>query len=220
MRRSVLLTLAALGGLVSLIGGVGLFSALTDTARTGTNSAESRALGSSADIALGQGTPDPQGVILCGNFLDNQPSGYFSVSNVGAGFTSAVEYFCIANSGSQPVALSALVDELVDVEVACTGDEELSGDTTCAIGQAGELADALAVMYASYPTCLVASGSVTGGPSLRNNATTPEPLGTLGPGDIRCLSVQLLYASNHPTDVVQKAQSDRVTWRFRFDAQA
>jgi hypothetical protein len=56
MRRSVLLTVAALGGLVSLIGGAGLFSALTDTARTGTNSAESAALAGSADIQLAAGT--------------------------------------------------------------------------------------------------------------------------------------------------------------------
>ena len=129
MRRSVLLTVAALGGLVSLIGGVGLFSALNDTARTGTNSAESAALGGSADIQLAAATAvvGPVSPITCDPvFSENLASGFFSLSNVGPGSQSARVFFCIRNVGSQSVMLTALVDELVDVEIACTGDEALS----------------------------------------------------------------------------------------------
>ena len=41
MRRPVLLTLAAVGGVIVLLGGTGIYAALSDTARSGTNSIES-----------------------------------------------------------------------------------------------------------------------------------------------------------------------------------
>src|SRR5687768_8455147 len=99
MRRSVLLTLAALGGLVSLLGGAGLFSALTDTARTGTNSAESAALAGSADIQLAAGSFNA-GAIDCGTFSEDLASGFFELTDLTPGFISQGRNFCIRNVGS------------------------------------------------------------------------------------------------------------------------
>ena len=64
MRRSALITLAALGGLICLIGGTGLFAALTDSARSGTNSLESGALAGSADIQLSNASVDAANAVV------------------------------------------------------------------------------------------------------------------------------------------------------------
>lgn len=233
MRRSVLLTLAALGALVSLIGGAGLFSALTDTARTGTNSAESAPLAASADIQLATATvvPGPSGenLIQCGTFSENLTSGLFTVTGVTPGYSSEppVTYLCISNVGSQAVSLSMGADELVEVDYACTGDESLAGDLTCgsdAVGNdgVGELGSVLMSGFRGHPTCNPAVSDGANMHTLDGLSTTPvvSPSGSLGPGIGSCFSVWVEYPTTAPTAAQQRAQSDRVTWRFRFDATA
>ena len=133
-RRSVLLTLAALGVLVSVVGGVGLFAALTDSATTGTSTAESSALGGSADIKIATASvPDGSagGNLVCGESSENLATGPFTVSNLATGYVGPRAYFCVANLGSEQVDLSLDVFEGVDVDFACTGDEALTGDASC-----------------------------------------------------------------------------------------
>ena len=135
------------------------------------------------------------------------------------GYSSPIEYFCIKNVGGAQVTLSALADELTDVDVACTGDEAASGDTTCGGGQVGELSSVVGVGMGAQ-ACANAgahSGSAT---TLESWATNPTALGTLAGGATGCYSVRASYASNPDNVDVQKAQSDRATWRFKFTAQA
>lgn len=218
MRRSALLTVAVLGGLVCLIGGTVLFSALQDTARSGTNSAESAALAASADIQLARGTSSGNSV-SCGTFSEDLSSGIFTVTGVSPGYQAPFEYFCIKNVGSQQVTLSALADELADVDFACTGDEVLHGDTTCGGDQLGELSGVLKVVY-SVVDCATGVSGAQGFPFLKDNETTPHALGTLATGGTGCFFVSLAYFNNTANAAVQKAQSDRATWRFKFTAQA
>jgi hypothetical protein len=118
MRRSALVTVSVLGGLVCLLGGTVLFSALQDTARTGTNSVESATLAASADIQLARGTFGAGG-ITCGTFSEDLTTGLFTATGVSPGYqTSIDEFFCIKNVGSQQVTLSALADELTDLDFA------------------------------------------------------------------------------------------------------
>ena len=214
MRRSALLTVAVLGGLVSLIGGTVLYSALQDTARTGTNLVESAALGASADIQLATWS-----VGICGAFSEDLTTGLFTVTGVSPG-ASNIQFFCIKNVGSQLVALNVLADELTDVDFACTGDEALAGDTTCGGDLAGELSSVLSVGYAGVDctTAVVLSGGA--GLVLKANETTPHSFGTLGAGATGCFQVELSYFTSTANTAVQTAQSDRATWRFRFTAQA
>lgn len=216
-RRSVLLTVAALGGLVCLIGGSVLFSALQDTARTGTNSVESAGLAASADIQLATATRTGD-TINCGTFSENLATALFTLTGVSSGFASSAEYLCLKNVGSQQVALSGLADELADVDFDCTGDETLHGDTTCGGDLAGELSS---VLSASYGVVDCQTAAVTGGASvpLDGNATFPANLGTLASGATGCLALHILYGIHTPAEQ-QAAQSDRVTWRFKFTAQA
>lgn len=218
MRRSALVTAAVLGGLVSLLGGTVLYSALQDTARTGTNSAESAAIGGSADIQLATATvPIQGGAITCGTFFENLTSGLFAVTAASPGSDSQ-ELFCVKNVGSQPVALSTLADELTDVDFACTGDEEASGDA-CGGDQAGELSSVLTVGYAEA-ICEDFGGVGTAPVILKTHATTPYALGTLAAGATKCYATRLTYPASTANADVQKAQSDRATWRVKFTAQA
>lgn len=218
MRRSSLSTLALLGALICLIGGTGLFAALTDTARTGTNTVDSAALAGSADIQLATAVMDPFPAITCGSFSEDLATGFFTASDVQPGYGD-IEFFCIKNVGSQTVTLSGMADELTDVDFACTGDEGILGDATCGNNGAGELSDVLVVSYIVY-ACATGGGSGQG-IVLRANATAQVALpGTLAAGATACLSVDIVYPATSPAAAVQKAQSDRVTWRFKFTAQA
>jgi hypothetical protein len=217
MRRPVLATLIVLGSLVCVIGGTGLFAALTDTARTGTNTVDSSPLAASADIRLATatyGTP-----VECGTFSEDLASGFFTASGVADGFSAPRAFFCIQNVGSQAVSITGAADELTDVDFACTGDEALHGDATCGGDGAGELSDVLRVSYSPLDCT---TGVPAGGPSilLRDNATTAATLSpSLAAGETACFALDLDYLPVSD-DAVQKAQSDRVTWRFEFDAQA
>lgn len=218
MRRSALLTVAILGAFVCLVGGSVLYSALQDTARTGTNSVESAALAGSADIQLATATG--AATVTCGTFTEDLASPLFTLTGVSAGFISpAPEYFCIKNVGSQPVTLSALADELADIDVACTGDETLHGDTTCGGNQLGELSNVLSAAYrrVDCQTAAVLAQEVL---LLSVNATTPVALGTLATSTTACFNAFLAYTADQDPAKVQTAQSDRVTWRYKFTAQA
>lgn len=222
MRRSVLVTAAVLGGIVCAIGGTGLFAALTDTATSGTNSAESGALAASADIQVATGTFN-NGSIDCGTFSENLTTPLITETDLKPSTPfhtiTPARLYCIKNVGSQTVTLSALADELTDVDHACTGDEELHGDTTCGNDGAGELSSVLRTSYSQYTSCTDLTGGGSS-PFLNDNATTPHPLGTIDPGATRCFSVNLLYPSGTTTADSQKAQSDTVTWRYKWVAQS
>ena len=215
-RRSALLGVALVGAVVSVIGGVVLYSALQDTARTGTNSVESAGLAASADIRLATATGSPSGV-ACGTFSEDLATGLITATGVSPG-SGGGDLVCIKNVGSQQVTVSALADELADVDFACTGDEALHGDNTCGNDAVGELSSVLRVGY-TVLNCATAAGN---GSSvlLADNATTPQLLGTLAPNATMCVNPSYLYPPATPDDAVQKAQSDRATWRFKFIAQA
>jgi len=55
--------------------------------------------------------------------------------------------------------------------------------------------------------------------TLADLVSTPLPLPTLAVGETVCLMITAAYPSSGAADVaIQRAQSDKVTWRFRFDA--
>jgi hypothetical protein len=222
-KRSVLVTFAVLGGLVCLIGGTGLFAALQDSARSGPNSAESDAMAASADIQVATatvGSPTTLGV-ACGTFSEDLTTPFHTVTGVTPNFVSNAQLYCIKNVGSQQVTLSALSDELNDVDYACTGDEALHGDTTCGSGGAGELSSVLQVTYVQLDCATTNLLGASLGVLLSGNATVgPAPLGTIAAGGTRCFRTTVEYPGGTPSAEVQRAQSDRATWRYRWVAQA
>ena len=222
MRRRNLVALTTLGALICLLGGTGLFAALTDTARSGTNSVDSAALAASADIQIARatipGTTPPN--FTCGTLAEDLATAFFTASNVGPGYSSASQNYCVKNVGSQPVTLTALSTELVDVDIACTGDE-VAFDDTCGGDKDGELSRVLSITYGIYGSCISgAGGSPPTTLNLGENATTPAVLGTLAVGQTTCYTLQIGYPSTTGSDAVQGAQSDAVTWRITFSAQS
>lgn len=215
MRRPLLLTLTILGAVLGLIAGTGVFAALTDTADSGLNQVASPALDGSADLQLGT---EIGGVCT---FEENLTTPWFDYGpNVEPGFYDTV-YVCLRNVGSQTVAVTAGVVDLHDLEVDCTGDES-DFDLTCGADAPGELAPSL-VTWLEQVECgtngVVVPGSATPGGSLTTLAATPVTILPLGPDEAVCYSVRIERNDATP-ETLQAQQSDVVTWRYRFTAQA
>jgi len=220
VRRSLLLTASIIGLLICLIGGTGLFAALTDSAHTGTNTVDSAGLAPSSDLKLAMATyaiPNS-----CGTYSDNLATGLFdytpgSVWVPGNGVWTAL---CIQNAGSQSVSLSTAIDQLTDVDIACTGDEADSGDTTCGNDSLGELSGALDVTMYAVDCATGQQGAVYQPGVLSNLAGTAQAMGTIGAGETKCFNIGVAYQSTVPATLQQRAQSDRASWRFVFTGQA
>ena len=211
MRRPVLLTLAAVGGVIVLLGATGIFAALSDTARSGTNSVDSDALPPSSDLQVATGgVPE-----VCGPFGDNLTSSPITVTGP-PGSGAPDYYYCLRNVGSQSVHLTVSVEELEETETGCTGDENVF-DTTCGSGP-GELGNFVSVNHQYFASCF--DNSPSGGETIlvRAHQTTPASLGTLLPGETRCFSAQIVGYQATATQL-QQAQSDRLTWRFAWTGQ-
>jgi hypothetical protein len=218
MRRASLLTLAALGLVVCLVGSTGLFAALTDTARTGTNQVTTPGLASSADIVVAS-TIDSAGSLACGTYSDDLATGLIDFT-ASPPYANADSFLCVKNVGSQALSsLTVQADELTDVDTACTGDEEANGDATCGGDAAGELADVLDVTvgWDACPYQMWTDTSPT--TTLLASSTTPITLPTLAVGEEVCFLLRVAYpTAGASPEAIQRAQSDTVTWRFRFDA--
>ena len=216
MRRPLLLTLTALGSLVCLIGSTGLFAALTDTALTGTNSATSAGLAPSADIQLATATPYGYPV-PCGTFSDNLASGLVTATGLEPGeSSSSAILFCIRNTGSQPVSISAMAVEVSDTELACTGDEIDFDSTSCGSGD-GELSTVLQVPIVNLD-CETGAQSAGTAMWLDGLAVAIGP--DIAAGATACYHTYIVYSSTASASAVQAAQSDSATWRYQFTGDA
>lgn len=215
MRRAFLLTVTVLGILVCLIGSTGLFAALSDTASTGTNTVTSDGLAPSADIRLATAT-DPG--FVCGSFADDLTTPMITATEVVPGtYTSAA--VCLTNVGSQALAtLQVVVDELSDVDDACTGDESDSGDASCGAEGAGELSGVIDVRFAAYSCADSSVLGISATESLLESSSVPISLLVPGIGETICYRAEITYPESTSAGEVQQAQSDTATWRFKFIA--
>jgi predicted ribosomally synthesized peptide with SipW-like signal peptide len=230
--RRLLRTLVALGILVTLVSGTGVFAIFTDQATTGPNSVISKAQPKAADLQIATATysSDPLGpAVLCGPFTDNLLSGLINVVDAVPSATALQDsIFCLKNAGTAPLTVHWTVTDLADIETDCTGDEG-AVDTTC--GQSpgltvpGELSAALAIrMGAMNCGSAVVQGDILA-PFQNIIDAGPGGIGfngfaTIDPGLSVCLFARVEYSADTATDLVQAAQTDQLTWRFRFDATA
>ena len=211
-RRAVLLTIMALGAVVSLSAVSGVFAIFTDRATTGTNSASSRAEAASADLQIAPATFDAGGV-RCGEYDEDLSTGIITATDVYAGVPSADGNLCLKNVGSRPLDLSASVIDLVDTDTGCTGDEG-SIDLSCGGDAAGELSPQLRVIFLTG----CASLSVVDNSRIGTMTSTPLTLSDLAPDAVACFQVRVDVVPEG--DSVTRAQSDTATWRFAFDGTA
>jgi hypothetical protein len=218
-RRPVLLTVMALGAVITLVAVNGMFALFTDRATTGTNEVSSPAEEASADIQIAAATIDiTDNTFSCGIpiYLEDLTSGIITATdlaptdNIG---TSGV--LCLRNIGSREVALTVSAIELVDTDTACTGDEAVL-DATCGDDQAGELSAALQVFVSSYDC--VGNGTSLGNANLAGMQSTAFVLPSMAAGADLCL--RFIVANQAQGDMITTSQSDMTRWKFAFDATA
>lgn len=220
VRRPLLTTIAALGGVITLAGTTGVFADFTDRATTGQNSFATKGLPHAADLVIAPGTVtvgETAWTVDCGTYVDDLATGLVTMSNAVPGDGFATDFVCVKNAGSQTVDVTSSAIDVIDQDTGCTGDEG-AVDTTCGVDQttslpqSGELSPLLRVALVKAD-CNDANqgGSVVGTVA----DTTDATVATLAPGEVKCVKFSVDYAANQVQ--AQTAQSDSATWRFAFD---
>lgn len=221
MRRSVFLTIMALGAVITLLGATGIVAVFTDTAETPTNTFGTGPRASSADIKVAQTTSittDPG----CSNqtFADNFVNFFFNTTDGQPyAFSQATKLFCIKNVGSAAVALKTTTTDVLDVETDCTNDES-TVDTTCGSSGAGEISPLVFLLFTKVDCGTGSDAGTAGVDDVAGMTSTPVTLSaSVAPTAVACFKVELIYDPSAPSDVVA-AQTDRVTWKQIFTATA
>lgn len=193
-----LMTIVALG-----ISGIAL-ALLSDTAKTGKGSMSTRSVQESMNLKLAAvASPDCTGA----TYSDDLTTDLFSLTDAAPSSSpAAVGYLCVENTGAQTTSLNVAVANLVNVEIACTGDEALV-DTTCAPGAAGE-----AGIYSRVQLGPCPSGVSN---QLGLDAETTASLGNMAGGETRCLRWAVLYSPSSQSQELQ-SQSDKVSFNLAF----
>jgi hypothetical protein len=207
----------ALGAVITLAGVNGIFAIFTDRATTGTNSAASRAEAASADIQIAAASLDTTtGASTCGTYFEDLATGVIEVTDIAPFVDLAQASVCIKNVGSRTVDLSTAVIELLDVDTACTGDEDAL-DATCGDSQEGELSGSLVV--AVYAGDCSTFGTEAGTPiTIDAMQATPIALPSAASGAVTCVYFEVMDQATG--DAVTTTQSDQASWKFAFDATA
>ena len=216
-RRSLLLTLVAAGAVASLAGAGGIFAGFTDRATGGANSVESAAARHAADLMIGTFNGES-----CGDFADDTETGLFTYTKVMPHDALApITNYCLANVGTETLAITLSAIDYADVDVECTGDEA-AFDTTCGGDQQGELGDALQLVVFIDRDCdgTIEETAANGNPQgfdgvLGDLEPDAQALMQLDADTQTCLVIHAFYDG-----ASQASQSDQVSWRFAFDGTA
>jgi len=240
VNRQLLRGVMVLGIILTLVGGTGIFAVFNDRATTAGNDVSSGQLPHAADLQIAMATIGDQNLdgipdVVCDGFSDDMilPAGisaWFSLSDLQPGYlsTETDAMICLHNAGSSSLELTASAIDLTDADIACTGDEAMSGDLTCGLDaamvpQGGELSPLISAHFLGMncmdATVFGASG-MNASAYLADLAVTPIAIDggfQLAPGATACYSVQLAYPDPVSAIDAQLAQSDQVTWRFAFD---
>jgi hypothetical protein len=199
------------------MGAFGVFAAFTDSVPTGTNSitTDKRAPVAVLQIAL-EGVTSSTDCPLA-TYVNETTTPFFNISDLSTDIgPPSTTYFCLRNIGSAPLAVVSTVRDLTDTDVDCTGDEKVIDDT-CGGDGPGELSALLRVTYGLIDDCSVPTSF--GG---TQGALDPNPVGiwkSIAPGTFMCGLIRI-HRPSGTEEQLQAAQTDRVTWRFQFDATA
>jgi hypothetical protein len=212
MRRSIPISMIVLGLGLAMGSVGGVIAAFTDEALVGPNTFESKALPLATDLKL---APMQNG--SCASFNDDLATGLYTVSNLEPNASAQFgSLHCLRNDGSLAANVSYRAFDVVDTELACTGDEAEAGDATCGEG-AGELSGLVELQIMKFGTGCPGGGS---GSALNMNtiaslASSPRSFVTLAPGE--CIAFGPMYRYSPSEIDGLKAQSDKVAFRLAFN---
>lgn len=225
-------TLVAVGVVMTMATLLGVFAALTDSAETGTLQATSSGLQTSIDLQI-DNTAITSSSTNCATrtaYVENQTVVPLSWTGADEG-ESITRYVCLKNTGVETAQMSISLHGATNTDTGCTGDEIDFDATSCGTG-VGELganlnADIHKIGTSETSNVLCNEGDISGATnsfSTVATATTPRTLdtvlanGKIQPGTYACYRIVVEYSNVSDTNV-QKAQSDRVEWEFRFHAE-
>ena len=235
-RRPILASLTTLGLAAGLVGVTGFFAAGSDSATTGTNEAVSGEVDfPDVDLLLSHATYDreTQTFTCVGEFTDDLTTGLLTADgrSVHPAF-DAVWYegaVCVQNAGDTAGTLSVTALDVVDDETGCS-EEEAAVDDTCGTG-IGELSNDLRVGFteavpgtpaAGERNCFANAGPDNdpeeGLPSIAAMADTSSDLGRIEAGETIGLCPTGYWNTDGDSTPFIDSQTDRTTWRFRFDS--
>lgn len=214
MQRQMLRLTLILGVMVTILGGTGVFAVFTDQANGGSNTVNSGALARAADLHIAPGTLTMG--IACTQYADDTSTAQFTIQDFRTGTQPVRAYVCLRNVGSATLDLTATAANLLDVDVACTGDEAAAGDATCGNNGTGELAVVVGVTTRQV-NCqtLAPTGGLTQGLDRWGSAPWSFGASSLVAGGIACIEFEIRHSGLEAAS--QLAQSDTVTWNFRFE---
>lgn len=221
-RRRTLLAMSAAGLALGGLGITGVFAAATSQASSAGNRYTTGEFVEREDLELQIAAADTTGAEpscdgeLAWDTVTQSPlisftEGPYDPEDPGTpGDYQQITPFCLRNVGSQTGDLSVRAQDVLDLDVACTGREIESDPDSCGDGAAGELSDHLAVNFQPCGGAPEATGV------LADYEESAQALGTLVQDQVICLEVDANTISLFGEDL-RLAQSDSVTWTFLFD---
>jgi len=220
-RRNTYLSLMVLGTVITMIGGTGIFAVFTDRATTDTNTVISTERDRVAHIQLATATWD--GINwTCSEYSDDLQTGLFDVDSYQPGEFTMGAYACLKNAGSAGASISLRALDLINSDPACTGDES-SVDPTCGGGPGtGQLAGItnISVGTVSCATAEIVAATEDATLTSLTSSALAFPGPDLAPGGVVCFGINFGAPAGLTETQKQAAQTDKVTWRFAFDATA
>lgn len=149
----------------------------------------------------------------CAGFTDSLPPLVIDAA-ASAGGSVADVTICVQSADASGRFLTLVVQELVNVDPACTGDEA-SVDASCGEGALGELSDSLVQLVGVKPCRRNPRPDTIWERSLSELSANPLLLARrLHEDRILCVRLVLRYEPDAAASVV--SQSDRATWRYSF----
>lgn len=235
MRRRLLIALTAVGSVIVALGAIGVFATLNDTVTSGENKIETTAAPDRVDLLIALRTQDANGNWTCGEFTDDLESGLFvmdSVDETGL-YPPPVVSYCVKNNGRSHGTRSPTSVYSTSPTRRWRVPRKSPGvDVTCGSGPAGEEQPGEITKYLRVENYRGSCDADLPGPDapgpLNGRAYTLEQLAQtpvvltprLGPyGGVQCFAIKLVLAidASERIDVLPPdAQSDRLTWRFRW----
>lgn len=230
MNRKKSISLLVVGVIMTFATLLGVFAAQSDSASTGTLEVNSSSLTSSVDLKIADQVISTAATdcssISAATYIENQTVQPLVFSNADPG-DDLVRYVCVKNTGAESANINLDLFAATNTDTACTGDELTFDAASCGTG-AGELGPLLNVdvfRMGSAATdnvgCdeLISLSGATYSGGIVNQ--TGNAIGSIGAGEYACYRIDVDYPSIGTSgDEEQEAQSDRVTWKFRFNGNA
>lgn len=231
------------GVMLAVVSIAGVFAAVVDTAKSGQLSIQSAEVPEKdIDLKIDPVSRDQSSSVDCGtvgsSLVDDATTPYITITNASPG-AEVIKDFCVENQGTDDALITMDLVEAADIEVgACSTTETGAGDTTCADGAAGELANYIKVGVKvhgalngtgagdrcdgdfNHPEVVLPAVNTTSAATpLGWTSVAGLPTNTLTATDEACVQVRLTYDASTPEAQKLLAQTDKVSVRLRFNGE-